>query len=176
MNPSVSSADETSRAQLPSKIANIELASLGKEQHRAFHPQHGALTITRQSKAGVDLSFSLELTSKAGDTSEVVVDVAASKSARNYKGQSALGYNYINLDDLQGKSIGYPLHCAICIAARELNADLVVVDDVVEPAMHAMCQKVSMRCLHGESYSIDPRIGESSFRHKSIEKGWQVEF
>jgi hypothetical protein len=73
-------------------------------------------------------------------------------------------------------SIGYVLHCAACNVAKQLGADLLVIDDVGEPAMHAMCQKVNMTPLFHDSYSINPSVGEESFRQKSMDKGWQPQF
>jgi hypothetical protein len=156
---------------------SVETTKLPAQIFRASHPKHGELEIIQHEKTDNKIQFTLTLRQTNNRQNSIIdVEMETSKSARNYKGKSSVGYNYIDLDDLQGKSIGYVLHCVACKLATQLGADLLVIDDVVEPAMRAMCQKVNMKPLFDESYSIEPSTGESSFRHKAIDKGWVVEF
>ena len=158
------------------KVIEIDERKLPGKIFKASHAEHGALKIIQREKSDSQISFKLELEPNEGVGLEVDIDMESSKSSRNYKGKSSVGYNYIDLDDLQGKSIGYVLHCAACNIAKQLQADLLVVDDVVEPAMHAMCEKADMTKLFDDSYSINPSLGEESFRDKSMAKGWRLDF
>lgn len=140
---------------------------------RANHPTHGDLTITRKAKTGNELKFEFELIGGKGDTINVSHEMFVTKSARNYYGKSAVGYNYIDLGDLQGKGIGCLYHAVASAAAKELGVDLFIVDDVAEEAMRKLCNGAGMTRLF-ESYSISPKMAERAFSNNAANKGWLI--
>ena len=145
---------------------------------KASHPDHGDLTITRKAKSGdqKELDFDLELTGKDGAVVNDAHSMFVSKSARGYQ-QSAVGYNYIDLDSLAGKGVGYVYHAMAAASAKALGVSLFVVDDVVEEAMHSLCRGAGMRPSDQNSddrnsYSLAPSAMERACRAKAESKGW----
>lgn len=177
MKPTAPTAANQGLSKLKPHEISIEKARLPENTYKAFHPKLGAVSISRKNKTSNQLEFDIKLKTPNADTITGSHQMYVTQSARNYKNQTAVGYNYIDLGDLQGKGIGYVLHCAAALSAKALGADLLVIDDALEPGMQSLCKGARMHFLQQfDSYSIEPADGEKSFRHKAIDKGWQLDF
>lgn len=181
-NPSTSpqqgrSAATESRARTQAAmVGTIESRSLTSKIMKATHPLHGELTVERQAKAENEnqLTFNLTLVQPNGETIEDSHEMFVTRSARNYPNQSAVGYNYIDLDEgFQGKGVGYVLHAAAAEAAVELDARLLVIDDVSTDAMFGFCRQTGMK-ENFNSYSLSPPLAEEVFKNKAAFRGWTL--
>lgn len=157
-------------------VGTIESRLLAPKVLRANHPVHGELTISREEKSEQqnELTFKLHLVKPNGDTFEDSHTMYVTRSARNYRNESAVGYNYIDLDEeFQGKGVGYVLHAAAAEAAKELDARLLVIDDVSTDAMRAFCVRTGMTA-NCDSYSLSPMLAEEVFTQKAFARGWTM--
>jgi GNAT superfamily N-acetyltransferase len=157
-------------------VGTIESRPLASKVMKATHPLHGELTVVRQSKAENEnqLTFSLTLVQPDGETIEDSHDMFVTRSARSHPNESAVGYNYIDLDEgFQGKGVGYVLHAAAAEAAVELDARHIVIDDVSTDAMFGFCRQTGMKENYN-SYSLSPPLAEEAFKNKAAYRGWTL--
>lgn len=177
MKPTAPTTGNQRISRLKPHEISIEKSTLPEATYKAFNPKFGTVSILRKHKTSNQLEFEIQLKTPSAEIITGSHELYVTQSARNYKNQTAVGYNYIDLGDLQGKGIGYLFHCAAAASAKALGADLFVVDDALEPGMQSLCKGARMYFLqHCDSYSIEPAAGETSFRHKAIENGWQLDF
>jgi len=141
------------------------------------HADHGGLRVARAAKepGSTRVRFDLALVGVDGQRSSTIHSVYVINSDDRHGGRSTLGFGDIDFpSEMQGKGIGSVYLDAVAQTARDLGVDLVVVQNVVTPAMDAVCTKLGMRTVGRSDYALDPATLHENALARGKQKGWGV--